>query len=115
MYQSAVRWLLNQTRDVKKFHLLFKENITYGFRRNALGLKYIGLFLSAASVAFVVISQDVDSFSALSNLPGTAKVTLIFSGAMFSVWCTFFTASSLKTAAFSYAEMLLRACDQLKK
>lgn len=115
VYQSAVRWLLTQTRDVKKFDLLFKENITYGFRRNALGLKYIGLVLCAASFAFIVISQDVDSFSALSDLPGTAKVTLLFSGVMFSVWCAFITTSSLKTAAFSYAEMLLRACDQLKK
>jgi hypothetical protein len=40
IYQSGVRWLLNHTRpdDNKKFELLFKENISYGFRRNALGI-----------------------------------------------------------------------------
>src|SRR2546423_1922920 len=36
-YQSSVSWLLGHTRpeDGKKFDLLFKENIAYGFRRNA--------------------------------------------------------------------------------
>jgi len=41
VYQSGVRWLLNHTRpeDNKKFDLIFKENVAYGFRRNALGVK----------------------------------------------------------------------------
>ena len=34
-YSSAVRWLLEYTRDTKQFHLVFTENISYGFRRNA--------------------------------------------------------------------------------
>jgi hypothetical protein len=27
-------WLLTQTRDTKTFSILFRENISYGFRRN---------------------------------------------------------------------------------
>ena len=52
VYQSGVRWLLNHTRpeDNKKFELIFKENVAYGFRRNALGVKPLGLVISAGSL-----------------------------------------------------------------
>ena len=33
-YEQCGVWLRENTRDVKKFSLLFSENVTYGFRRN---------------------------------------------------------------------------------
>jgi hypothetical protein len=36
-YESAARWLLDQTRDTKTFPLLFKELIAYGFRGGLKG------------------------------------------------------------------------------
>src|SRR5262249_33516371 len=42
-YQSVTAWLLTQTRDTKRFSILFRENISFGFRRNLWGLKPIGL------------------------------------------------------------------------
>jgi hypothetical protein len=52
VYQSAVRWLLNHTRpdDGKKFDMILRENVSYGFRRNALGMKPIGLIISTGSL-----------------------------------------------------------------
>lgn len=50
MYQSAVRWLLNHTRDQSKYKMIFDENIAYGFRRNAYGLKTIGIGICLASL-----------------------------------------------------------------
>jgi len=49
LYQSAIDWLLEQTRDTRKFSLLLNENIDYGFRRNLLGLKPIALVVSVAT------------------------------------------------------------------
>ena len=49
-YESANRWLLEQTRDHARFGLLFTENINYGFRRNLLGLKPIALGVDAMAV-----------------------------------------------------------------
>jgi hypothetical protein len=58
-YSSASRWLLTQTRDTKKFYILFQENMSYGFRRNLLGLKGLavaiclgGAVLSTAAIAY---------------------------------------------------------------
>jgi len=122
VYQSAVRWMLDHTRDTQKFAILFKENISYGFRRNALGVKPIGMSLSAISFTWVLFNQkvltlspghylDLSKFAFLSE---GAMASLFTSVAMLSLWVGFFTESGLRRAAFTYAEMLLRACDVLQ-
>ena len=56
-YQSVTAWLLTQTRDTKRFSILFRENISFGFRRNLWGLKPVGiavtLMASCASTAAI--------------------------------------------------------------
>ena len=123
LYQSGVRWLLSHTRpdDTKKFDLLFKENITYGFRRNAVGIKRIGVLVSAGCVVWVLARQIVivlssgKAFTAAAfwRLPDAAVASLLVSGVMLAAWILFFTKATVRTAAFTYAEMLLRGCDLL--
>lgn len=123
IYQSAVRWLLNHTRDSKQFDLLFKENVAYGFRRNALGLKVFGAPISLASLGWVLIAHHVINGSekyflsgtALMSLPATAMLSIAVSMIMMAAWISFFTRASVRTAAFTFAETLLRACDVLDK
>jgi len=123
IYQSGIRWLLNHTRpdDSKKFEMLFKENIAYGFRRNALGVKLVGLIIATGSVLWILVKQNVivcrsrgfvDWF-ALQQLPETSMACLIVSTFMILIWVFFFTKATVRTASFSFAEMLLRACDIL--
>lgn len=122
-YQSGARWLLDHTRpeDGKKFDLLFRENVTYGFRRNALGAKPLGIAIAIGCLLWV-LGKDHVFFSAsgktldwsmFGQLTPAAIASLAASGAMLLVWFFFFTKSSLRTAAFTYAEMLLRTCDTL--
>ncbi len=123
VYQSGVRWLLNHTRpeDGKKFDLLFRENVAYGFRRNALGVKPIGLIVSIASLLWVLATEGVlfrpgygfIDLTALSRMPDSATASSVVSAVMLVAWLLFFTKSSARTAAFTYAETLLRACDSL--
>lgn len=49
-YAQCGVWLRQHTRDHQRFRLLFGENVTYGFRRNLLGVKGIALALN-----FVVV------------------------------------------------------------
>src|SRR5207302_5823609 len=44
-YASAVKWLLEYTRNAKSFPLVFNENVYYGFRRNTLAAKPVALYL----------------------------------------------------------------------
>lgn len=119
VYQSGVRWLLNHTRDPERFRLLFKENIGYGFRRNALGLKALTLSVAFACVFFVLVKYGVvtasgwsaESFSKLSD---EASVSAVVSLMLAGMWIFFVTRGAVRTAAFTYAETLLRACDVLE-
>jgi hypothetical protein len=123
IYQSGVRWLLNHTRpeDNKKFELIFKENAAYGFRRNALGIKSLGLVISVGSLSWVLVVEGVFfrpkhgliDVTAFSQMPEPATASLIVSVVLIISWLFFFTKSSVHTAAFTYAETLLRACDTL--
>jgi hypothetical protein len=123
-YQSGARWLLDHTRPDagKQFDLLFRDNITYGFRRNALGVRplaiviAIGCFFWTLEKQHVVlgVAGRVFDWSALAQLPQTAVASLSVSGLMLLVWVFFFTKTSLRTSAFTFAEMLLRTCDVLQ-
>ncbi len=124
VYQSGVRWLLDHSRpeDDKRFELLFNENVAYGFRRNALGVKPVGLAVAFGSIVLALVKEDVllrssgppVDLTRLFQLPAPAFVSLIISATMLLVWLFFFTKRTARTAAFTYAEMLLRACDVLK-
>ncbi|MDD5013762.1 MAG: hypothetical protein PHW73_01495 [Atribacterota bacterium] len=50
IYEACTRFLIAKTRDTKKFSLLYKENINYGFLRNLWGLKPLGIVLSLLSL-----------------------------------------------------------------
>ncbi len=123
IYQSGVRWLLNHTRpdDGKKFELLFKENVAYGFRRNALGMKPIGLLISIGSLLWVLLKEGVllgsgrpvVDLAAVSHISDAGIAAVTVSMMMLVAWMLFFTKTSARTAAFTYAETLLRACDSL--
>jgi uncharacterized membrane protein YuzA (DUF378 family) len=122
-YQSGARWLLDHTRpdEGKKFDLLFRDNITYGFRRNALGTKPIGIIIAVGCLLWVLARDHVlfgrggaiMDWTALNQLSAAAVASLAVSGVMLLIWVFFFTKTSLRTSAFSFAETLLRTCDTL--
>jgi hypothetical protein len=122
-YQSGARWLLDHTRpdEGKKFDLLFKDNITYGFRRNALGTKPLGIIIAVGCLLWVLAKNHVllgkggaiVDWTALNQLSVAAVASLAVSGVMLLIWVFFFTTTSLRTCAFSFAETLLRTCDTL--
>jgi hypothetical protein len=123
VYESGVRWLLSHTRpeEGKKFDLVFRENVAYGFRRNALGMKPIGLGVSICTFIWVLAREGVlfspvhshFDLTALGRMQESAVASLAVSAVMIVAWMLFFTKASARTAAFTYAEALLRACDVL--
>lgn len=123
-YQSGARWLLDHTRPEggKKFDLLFRDNVTYGFRRNGLGARPLGIVIAIGCLVWVLAKYRVFSgaggkivdWTALGQFSPPAIASLAVSGVMLVVWVFFFTKTSLRTCAFSFAETLLRTCDTLE-
>ena len=42
-YEVATKWLIDKTRNTDMFQLLFKENVSYGFRRKPVGPQAAGV------------------------------------------------------------------------
>lgn len=114
IYRAGVKWLLGKTRDKKRFALLFKENVSYGFHRNGLGLRWIGCLISLLSVVWLTIANQAYSAPAWQALPAGQIVTLGIVIAMTLAWLAYFTEARVKQAAYAYADMLLRACDEMR-
>ena len=121
IYQSATKWLLDRTRDQKIFGLLFQENVAFGFRRNCLGLKPFAIVIAVLTVlGHLALTGVIDAtqginITVLYGLPIQEKASICVSLLMLIIWIFFFTRNTVKTAAFAYADMLLRACDVLPK
>jgi hypothetical protein len=123
IYASAGNYLRNATRDKVKFNLLFRDNISYGFRRNGYGLKWIGVTICFLCLIWVFVRGNINTFSLRLYsgngiesvlLPGE-WITVGMSLIMLVVWLLLFTESAVREAGFSYAERLILACEVLPK
>ncbi len=119
IYQSAVRWLIEQTRDAKKFDLILKENIAYGFHRNMLGLKPAAVGIAMLALLLVLLDQGVVigqtpfvNMHKITELSGLAILSLAVSCGLLVLWCVVFTKETVRRVAFAYAERLLQACEE---
>lgn len=110
-YDSAVKWLLEYARDTKAFPLVFSENKSYGFRRNALAMKWLGVWAALAAAIYAVYrfySMSIDQIEAdhLLQLLASGLVVLLF-----FFWCFVVDKSWVRDAADAYAKQLLASCD----
>lgn len=110
-YDSAVRWLLEKTRDRKKYRLLFKENILYGFRRNVRGIKWLGVITSLVSI-FLISSSLFLGYESLDLQKHSVEFGMgVLSILMLLWWAFVVTDEWVKDAAESYALRLLTSCE----
>ncbi len=111
-YNEAATWLREVTRDTKQFPIVYDENITYGYFRNLLGLKWISLVLnvSVVTICILVIFQYVPWFKDVApSLPYVLAVSVIHGlYVIFGV-----TEARMKSASTRYARQLLLACETL--
>jgi hypothetical protein len=109
---SAVRWLLEKTRDTTVYSLIFKENISYGFRRNCLGMKPVGLFVAVLCVMY----WSVQIYFAYTDAYGIDPTHMIgLSTCIFLlIWWLFIVGDSwVKEAGNAYAKALLGSIDTM--
>ena len=115
-YAAGALWLIEHTRDRTRFPILFAENVGYGYRRNALGLKPLGLVVSFAAIVWALaVGGVLTGQVSFSELPRAHVASLALSATFVVLWLFYFTASTVKTAAFCYADALLRTSIVLEK
>lgn len=116
-YRSAGAWLRDNTRDINKFPLLFGENITYGFRRNLLGLKPIALifnamvFLICAGVIYFKPTYFLAQQQIEEKLVVVMAAALLHSAYMILA----VNKDSVREASRAYGRQLILSCDTLMR
>lgn len=112
-YVSAIHWLLEKTRDNKKYPLIYEDNINYGFSRNMVGIKYISISLAGISLLIDILGMYQSNEPLSFDLP--LKVILSISISLFFIiyWIFLVKRKWVKSASKAYARSLLAACEKI--
>ena len=110
IYNSCATYLISKTRDTNKYNLLFKENISYGFRRNLWGMKPLGLYILL--VCFLIhLTIATDFFSSISFLPINDLYLYIAFAVVLCFWLLVVRPNWIKIVAFVYAKRLYETLE----
>lgn len=118
IYVGATKRLRELTRGDKQ--LLLKENIAYGFHRNMLAMKPVGILACLIGVVYGLsiakIIQVTSPYVVPINLadPGlAAELTLLTSLALLVAWLFYFDKEAVRRMGFVYAERLFECLSSL--
>ena len=116
-YRAATVWLISQTRDTKRFPLVLKENIAFGFHRNCLGVRAYGICISIACLLIALLHSRTLTLTAPFLFPDrldiSAMVAVGIAATMLVTWIFWLTEGAARDSALAYAERLVQACDVL--
>jgi hypothetical protein len=118
IYIGATRQLRELTRSNKQ--LLLKENIAYGFHRNMVAMKPVGIlscvlgFVYGLLIAKILEVTPVHFVADRFADPGLpAGLTLLISSALLVSWLFYFDNDVVKRMGFVYAERLFECLASL--
>jgi hypothetical protein len=114
LYEEALASLRELTRDHQQFQLLFHENVNYGFRRNLLGLRPLGIGISvlalAGSVAFFLIPGGSTGHRVVGD-----GISAVYAALVLAILVAVVNADWVRAAAEEYADRLLASTEQLRR
>ncbi|MFG8998031.1 hypothetical protein ACEPVS_31905, partial [Pseudomonas aeruginosa] len=118
IYIGATKRLRELTRSNK--NLLLKENIAYGFHRNMVAMKPVGMLSCLCGLAYGVliagaIRAEPPYFEPIHLVnPGLASgLTILISSSLLMAWLFYFDKDAVKRIGFVYAERLFECLDSL--
>ena len=112
VYTAWSTYVRVNTRDTKKYPLLFQENVSYGYRRNVWGLRLIGIVTT--TICFVIaVARIYQLHKSAANIPDELLAALTFTFIVFLLWVFRFTPDWVRIPADAYAARLAEAVDTL--
>lgn len=117
-YIGATKRLRELTRNNKS--LLLKENIAYGFHRNMVAMKPVGITSCICGLAYgLLIAGAIRAESPyfepiqLINSGLSSGLTILISLSLLMAWLFYFDKDAVKRIGFVYAERLFECLDSL--
>lgn len=106
-YTSCAEELIRKTRNAVQFPLVFKGLTEYGFRRNLLGLKPLGVPIAVLAL-LTCLWRAVAGWGAV-NPPAVATGAALLTAGLLVSWVAWVTEKTVRIAANRYARFLLEA------
>lgn len=113
-YDDAVARLRGLTRNKSRFALLFSENINYGFRRNLLGLRPVGIAVDLATLVGSALLIGLTRATLAHRFALYAPAAVI-SLLLMVFWFAAVSADWVRIPADAYADRLFEAVDVLTR
>lgn len=113
LYRGVTDWLLEATRSEKRFPLVQVENISYGFRRNLLGLKVPAVLLLVLCLAGNILRTDRAFHTDETRFWAGVAISIAMAAALL-VWVFVIQQAFVEDAGRTYAVRLLAQCDLLQ-
>ena len=115
VYEAATRKLIAATRDRDRFPLIYKENVSYGFRRNLWGLRPLGLILSIGGAVICLVRWLLWRDPVTAPLPDVDWFLACDACLVMAImWGFWIRRSWVRIPAEAYAERLFESCELLK-
>jgi hypothetical protein len=112
-YDRCGVWLRANTRDTKTFFLLFNETVTYGFRRNLLGVKWPALGLNLLVVVICIILLWHDNWVWNAAFERRVLVVLIIAAIHAVYILSAVSRKAVNDASRTYGRELILSCEGL--
>ena len=114
-YQRCSVHLRSTTRDKGRFNMVYEENVTYGFRRNLLGLKWLalGLDVLVLLVCLLILKGLMPSAFAMNSEMAYTVTAIVAAHMVFFVFAV--SRSSVMAASDQYSRQLVFACEILSE
>jgi hypothetical protein len=106
-YEAMTKALIGKTRNKERFNILFQENVSYGFRRNAWALKPIAAIFCAVGM-IGSIGLALENYALPYNMVSAA----LSCAALFG-WLLIVDKAWVRRAADIYSDRLFSCLDEL--
>jgi hypothetical protein len=112
VYTAWSTYIRVNTRDTRKYPLLFQENINYGYRRNVWGLRPTGIVVTSLSLIGAVAWLYL-RFRSTGQMSLELMFAAVVSSILLILWLFRFTTNWVRIPADAYAERLAEAVHSL--
>jgi hypothetical protein len=111
-YERCGVWLRENTRNAKKFSILFNENVSYGYRRNLFALKWPALGVNLAVVLLCIWAlAGGGPFADLGALKSRITVVFVVAAIHAAYVGLVVNRRGVGEAARAYARQLILSCE----
>lgn len=107
--REAVARLREMTRDRARFPVVFSENSTYGFERNLLGMRPLGIVVTTLALFLALGALIAGRFGLVEVTLQQAVLVLVLQVLVGACWLAWPSKERVIQAANQYAHALLKA------